>query len=61
MVTHVGHLEVPVGPEDNGEDGENNLQERKLEGAKFEQEERAPRAQKKKRKKKQRKLNVASH
>lgn len=40
--THISQVKGPVGPEDNGEDGEDNLQESKLQGAKFEQEERTP-------------------
>lgn len=40
--THISQVKGPVGPEDNGKDGEDNLQDSKLEGAKFEQEERAP-------------------
>lgn len=40
--THITQDIVPVGIEDNGEDGKDNLQESKLEGAKFEQEEGAP-------------------
>ena len=46
--THVTQVEVSVGPEDNGKDGENNLQEGELEGAKFEQEESASRWQQRK-------------
>lgn len=40
--THISQVKCPVGGEDNGKDGEDNLQEGKLEGAEFEQEERAP-------------------
>lgn len=40
--TYVGHVKVPVGPEDDGEDGEDDLQEGELEGAQLEQEEGAP-------------------
>ena len=40
--TYIGEVKCLVGPEDNGKDGEDNLQEGKLEGAKLEQEERAP-------------------
>lgn len=42
LPTHISQVKGPVGPEDNGKDGEDSLQESKLEGAKFEQEERAP-------------------
>lgn len=37
--THVRQDKVSVGVEDNGEKCEDNLQEGKLEGAKFEEEE----------------------
>lgn len=40
--THISQVKGPVGIEDNGKDGEDNLQDSKLEGAKLEQEERAP-------------------
>lgn len=42
MSTHIVQVEVPVGRQNNRKDGKDNLQEGKLEGAKFEQEERAP-------------------
>jgi len=42
LVTHVREIKRPVGPEENGKEGEDNLQDGKLEGAKFEQEESAP-------------------
>lgn len=42
LTTHISKVKCPVGRENNGKDGEDNLQEGKLEGAKFEQEERAP-------------------
>lgn len=41
--THVSNFEVSIGPEHNGKDGEDNPQEGKLEGAKFQQEESASR------------------
>lgn len=37
--THISKVKRPVGREDNGKDGEGNLQEGKLKGSKFEQEE----------------------
>lgn len=41
-LTHIRQVKGPIGIKDNGEDGEDNFQEGKLEGSKFEQEERAP-------------------
>lgn len=40
--TYIREVKVLVCIEDNGEDGEDNLQESKLEGAQLEQEERTP-------------------
>lgn len=42
LPTHIRQVKCPVGVQDNGKDGEDNLQDGKLEAAKFEQEERAP-------------------
>lgn len=41
LSTHFPHVVVVVGVENNGKDGEGSLQDGKLDGAKFEQEERA--------------------
>lgn len=41
LSTHILHMVVVVGVENNGKDGEGSLQDGKLDGAKFEQEERA--------------------
>lgn len=41
MPTHVSQVEGVVGPQNNRKNREDNLQEGKLEGAQFEQEERA--------------------
>lgn len=40
--TYIRQVKQPIGVEDNGEDGEDDLQDGKLEGSQFEQEERAP-------------------
>lgn len=40
--TYISQVKGPIGVEDNWKDGEDNLQDSKLEGAKFEQEESAP-------------------
>lgn len=40
--TYVRQVKQPIGVEDNREDGEDDLQDGKLEGSQFEQEERAP-------------------
>lgn len=40
-VTHIRQVKGSVGPENNGEDGEDEFQDGELEGAEFEQEEGA--------------------
>jgi len=40
--TYVSQVKVLIGPEDNGKDGKDNLQDGKLEGAELEQEKAAP-------------------
>lgn len=39
--TYIRQVKQPIGVEDNREDGEDDLQDGKLEGSQFEQEERA--------------------
>ena len=42
LLTHIRQVKRPVGRQDNGKNGEDDLQDGKLEAAKLEQEERAP-------------------